>query len=84
MDEGGTMHYATPEVVGVFSTASALETAVEQLEIAGVDRAAISVTWYERAAARSVGRPLSLGQGDRGRPVGAARRLRIARFANRG
>jgi len=43
VDEPGTMHYATREVVGVFPTASALETAVGQLEIAGVNRAAISV-----------------------------------------
>jgi hypothetical protein len=42
-DESGTMRYAAREVVGVFPTASALETAVEQLEIAGVNRAAISV-----------------------------------------
>jgi hypothetical protein len=36
--------YATVrEVVGVFPTASALDTVVEQLEIAGVNRAAISV-----------------------------------------
>jgi ABC-type molybdate transport system ATPase subunit len=37
------MRYVAREVVGVFPTASALETAVEQLEIAGVNRAAISV-----------------------------------------
>lgn len=37
------MRYDAREVVGVFPTASALGTAVEQLEIAGVDRAAISV-----------------------------------------
>ena len=41
--ESGTMRYDAREVVGVFPIASALETAVEQLEIAGVDRAAISV-----------------------------------------
>jgi hypothetical protein len=35
--------YPVREVVGVFPTASALETAVEQLELAGVSRAAISV-----------------------------------------
>lgn len=43
MDQPGTMHYATREVVGVFPSTEALETAVEQLGIAGVDRAAISV-----------------------------------------
>jgi GNAT superfamily N-acetyltransferase len=43
MDKDGTIDYATREVVGVFPTASALESAVEQLGIAGVDRAAISV-----------------------------------------
>jgi hypothetical protein len=37
------MRYSAREVVGAFPTASALETAVEQLEITGVDRAAISV-----------------------------------------
>ena len=42
-DKSGTMHYAAREVVGVFPTASTLEAAVEQLEIAGVNRAAISV-----------------------------------------
>lgn len=39
----GTMHYAAREVVGVFPTSNALEAAVEQLGIEGVDRAAISV-----------------------------------------
>jgi len=43
MVESGTMYYAAREVVGAFPTASALESAVEQLGIAGVDRAAISV-----------------------------------------
>jgi len=43
VDEAGTIHYPTREVVGVFPSASALDTAVEQLGIAGVDRAAISV-----------------------------------------
>jgi hypothetical protein len=37
------MHYAAREVVGAFPSAAALENAVEQLGIAGVDRAAISV-----------------------------------------
>ena len=37
------MHYATREVVGVFPSSGALELAVDQLEIAGVDRAAISI-----------------------------------------
>jgi hypothetical protein len=39
----GTMRYAAREVVGVFPAANALETAGEQLETAGVNRAAISV-----------------------------------------
>jgi hypothetical protein len=38
-----TTHYAACEVVGVFPTTAALEAAVEQLGIAGIDRAAISV-----------------------------------------
>jgi hypothetical protein len=41
--ESGTMRYSAREGVGAFRTAGALEQAVEQLEIAGVDRAAISV-----------------------------------------
>lgn len=43
MDDSGTMHYAAREVVGAFSSTGALESVVEQLGIAGVDRAAISV-----------------------------------------
>ena len=43
MGDNGTVRYSVREVVGVFSTAIALETAVEQLELAGVTRAAISV-----------------------------------------
>lgn len=42
-EKGGTMRFATREVVGVFPSSGALELAVDQLEIAGVDRAAISV-----------------------------------------
>jgi outer membrane lipoprotein SlyB len=42
-DDGGTTHYTAREVVGVFPTSDALEFAVKELEIAGVDRAAISV-----------------------------------------
>jgi hypothetical protein len=38
-----TTRYAAREVVGVFPTAEALEAAIEQLGIVGVDRAAISV-----------------------------------------
>jgi hypothetical protein len=47
--ESGTMRYAAREVVGAFPTAGALEKAVEQLEIAGVDRAAISVLGVDAA-----------------------------------
>jgi hypothetical protein len=43
MEEDGTSRYALREVVGVFPNANALEAAVEQLEISGVDRAGISV-----------------------------------------
>jgi hypothetical protein len=43
MDEIETKQYAVREVVGVFHSASALDTAIEQLELAGVGRAAISV-----------------------------------------
>ena len=41
--ESETKHDMIREVVGVFHSASALDTAVEQLGLAGVDRAAISV-----------------------------------------
>ena len=41
-EKGGTMRFATREVVGVFPSSGALELAVDQLEIAGVDRAVIS------------------------------------------
>lgn len=40
---GGTTQYTVREVVGVFPTPVALETAVDELEKAGVTRAAISV-----------------------------------------
>ena len=45
----GTMRYAAREVVGAFPTSGALEQAVEQLEIAGADRAAISVLGVDAA-----------------------------------
>ena len=41
--ESGTTYYLAREVVGVFSTPLELDGAVEQLGLAGVDRAAISV-----------------------------------------
>ncbi len=41
--ESGTMQYLAREVVGVFSTPDELDRAVEQLGLAGVNRAAISV-----------------------------------------
>jgi hypothetical protein len=47
--ESGTMRYAAREVVGAFPTSAGLETAVEQLEIAGVDRTAISVLGVDAA-----------------------------------
>lgn len=43
MGEDDPMHYSAREVVGVFETRDALENAVDQLGIAGVGRAAISV-----------------------------------------
>jgi hypothetical protein len=42
-EKNGTTYIPTREVVGVFPNSGALELAVDQLEIAGVDRAAISV-----------------------------------------
>jgi hypothetical protein len=42
-EAGKTTHYTVREVVGVFPTAKALEIAVDQLGLAGVNRAAISV-----------------------------------------
>ena len=47
--ESGTMRYAAREVVGAFPSAGALETAVEQLEVEGVNRAAISVLGVDAA-----------------------------------
>lgn len=43
LNDDGTMHYPVREVVGVFKTSDALESAIDQLGIAGVDRAAVSV-----------------------------------------
>jgi hypothetical protein len=42
-DPIGTAHYAVAEVVGIFQTAAALETAVAELETAGFGRASISI-----------------------------------------
>ena len=42
-ESDGVMHYTVREVVGVFDTPDALEKAVDDLENAGVSRAAISV-----------------------------------------
>jgi hypothetical protein len=47
--ESGTMRYEAREVVGAFPTSAGLETAIEQLEMAGVDRAAISVLGVDAA-----------------------------------
>ena len=46
-DDGTTLNRVR-EVVGVFDTPARLETAVEQLGIAGIDRAAMSVLGTER------------------------------------
>jgi len=54
-DEISTGHYTVSEVVGVFPTADALETAVEQLELAGVNRAAISVLSVAKAQTGETG-----------------------------
>jgi len=43
MGKGDTAQNNVREVVGVFDTPAHLEAAVEQLGIAGIDRAAISV-----------------------------------------
>jgi hypothetical protein len=43
------MHCSAREVVGAFPSAGALETAIEQLEIEGVNRAAISVLSVDAA-----------------------------------
>ena len=42
-EDDGTMTYPAREAVGVFDTPDALEAAVDELEISGFDRAAISV-----------------------------------------
>lgn len=47
-DDSESMPYTVCEVVGVFPTASALETAVEQLGLAGVNRVAISVLGVDK------------------------------------
>ncbi|MEH6951874.1 hypothetical protein V4R08_11130 [Nitrobacter sp. NHB1] len=39
----GTVNYSAREAVGVFSDFEALETAVDELEVSGFDRAAVSV-----------------------------------------
>jgi hypothetical protein len=49
-----TMHYSAREIVGVFPTSEALEAAVDQLEIAGVNRAAISVLGIDRQRPASI------------------------------
>ena len=82
-DESGNMRYAAREVVGVFPTASALETAVEQLEIAGVNRAAISVLGVDAERSGRIG-AVSLSRSDRGRPSSTTGGLRVAGIANRG
>jgi len=41
--EGGSVQNLVREVVGVFDSPAHLEAAVEQLDIAGFDRAAMSV-----------------------------------------
>jgi hypothetical protein len=42
-DTSGTVNYSVREAVGVFSDFDALEAAVDELEVSGFDRAAISV-----------------------------------------
>lgn len=54
-DESRATHYTVREVVGVFDTASTLETAVEQLELAGVNRAAISVLGVDTGGSGDIG-----------------------------
>jgi hypothetical protein len=39
----GTVHYSAREAVGVFSDFDALEAAIDELEVSGFDRAAVSV-----------------------------------------
>jgi hypothetical protein len=56
-DAIGTSHYTVREVVGVFRNEGALEAAVEQLELAGVNRAAISVLSVDNAQSDQGGQP---------------------------
>jgi len=56
-DAIGTRHYTVREAVGVFLTEGALEIAVEQLELSGVNRAAISVLRVEKAQPGETGAP---------------------------
>lgn len=52
----GTWTYRAHEVVGVFASPEALEAAVDQLEVAGFDRAALSVLASDTKVKERIGR----------------------------
>lgn len=55
IDEVGTAQNIVREVVGVFDTPERLETAVEQLGMAGIDRATMSVLGAEKPRPKETG-----------------------------
>ena len=61
----GTLHYVAREVVGIFASPSALEAAVDELEMAGVSRAAVSILGADAQTLQPRREPLSFGGGDR-------------------
>ena len=56
ISDDGTPGYAHREAVGVFENADALEAAVDELEISGFDRAAISVLASDKTVKDRLGR----------------------------
>jgi hypothetical protein len=56
MCDDGTLGYVHREAVGVFDNADALEAAVDELEISGFDRAAISVLASDKTVKDRLGR----------------------------
>jgi hypothetical protein len=68
--------YPASEAVGVFASAEALEAAVDALERAGFDRAAISVPRDRRDGHRAHRASLPLHRRSRRRSASAAIRLR--------
>ena len=55
-EDDGTTFYTSREAVGVFDTADALEAAVDELQISGFNRAAISVLASDRTVRDRLGK----------------------------